>query len=52
MRAWSFDDLTQRVFGLTGDRFQVLFHFTMGVPGDDRRLRTHPPYQHFARRRP
>ena len=30
-----FDDLTHRVFGLTGDDFQVLYHFTMGGPVDD-----------------
>ena len=44
-----FDDLTHRVFGLTGDRFQVLYHFTMGGPVDDPRLQTHPPYQHLGR---
>ena len=44
-----FDDLTHRVFGLTGDRFQVLYHFTMGGPVEDPRLQTHPPYQHLAR---
>jgi SagB-type dehydrogenase family enzyme len=44
-----FDDLTHRVFGLTGDRFQVLYHFTLGGPVDDPRLQTHPPYQHLAR---
>jgi SagB-type dehydrogenase family enzyme len=43
-----FDDLTHQVFGLTGDRFQVLYHFTMGAPVDDPRLRTHPPYQHLT----
>jgi SagB-type dehydrogenase family enzyme len=44
-----FDDLTHRVFGLSGDRFQVLYHFTVGGPVDDPRLQTHPPYQHIAR---
>lgn len=44
-----FDDLTHRVFGLTGDRFQVLYHFTMGGPVEDPRLQTHSPYQHLAR---
>jgi SagB-type dehydrogenase family enzyme len=43
-----FDDLTHQVFGLTGDRFQVLYHFTMGGAVDDPRLQTHPPYQHLA----
>ena len=42
-----FDDLTHRVFGLEGDRFQVLYHFTMGGAVDDPRLKTHPPYQHL-----
>jgi SagB-type dehydrogenase family enzyme len=44
-----FDDLTHRVFGLTGDRFQVLYHFTVGGSVDDPRLQTHPAYQHLAR---
>lgn len=44
-----FDDLTHQVFGLDGDRFQVLYHFTMGGPVDDPRLQTHPAYQHLAR---
>ena len=43
------DDLTHQVFGLTDDRFQVLYHFTMGGPVDDPRLQTHPPYQHLGR---
>lgn len=42
-----FDDLTHRVFGLTDDQFQVLYHFTMGGPVEDPRLQTHPPYQHL-----
>ena len=42
-----FDDLTHQVFGLTGDRFQVLYHFTMGGAVDDPRLQTLPPYQHL-----
>jgi SagB-type dehydrogenase family enzyme len=47
-----FDDLTHEVFGLVEDRFQVLYHFTVGAPVDDPRLQTHPPYQHLARRGP
>jgi SagB-type dehydrogenase family enzyme len=42
-----FDDLTHRSFGITGDRFQVLYHFTMGGPVDDPRLETDPPYHHL-----
>ena len=45
-----FDDLTHRVFGIEGDRFQVLYHFTMGGAVDDPRLRTNPPYEHLRRR--
>jgi nitroreductase len=42
-----FDDVTHRLFGLDGDRFQVLYHFTMGGPVDDPRLQTRPPYEHL-----
>jgi SagB-type dehydrogenase family enzyme len=42
-----FDDLTHRVFGIEGDRFQVLYHFTIGGAVDDSRLRTQPPYEHL-----
>jgi SagB-type dehydrogenase family enzyme len=45
-----FDDVTHKVFGLTGDRYQVLYHFTMGGPVEDSRLQTHPPYQHLEAR--
>jgi SagB-type dehydrogenase family enzyme len=44
-----FDDLTHQVLGLTDDRFQVLYHFTMGGPLEDHRLQTHPPYAHLLR---
>ena len=46
-----FDDATHQVFSLTGDRYQVLYHFTMGGPVEDRRLQTYPPYQHLAQSR-
>ncbi len=39
-----FDDATHLAFGLAGDRFQVLYHFTMGGAVDDPRLQTSPPY--------
>jgi SagB-type dehydrogenase family enzyme len=45
-----FDDVTHRMFGLRGDRFQVLYHFTMGGPVDDPRLQTHAPYEHVTGR--
>ena len=44
-----FDDVTHRAFGLRGDQFQVLYHFTVGGPVDDVRLQTHPPYAHLDR---
>jgi hypothetical protein len=45
-----FDDLTHGTFGLEGDAFQVLYHFTMGGAIDDVRLQTIPAYQHLLRR--
>jgi SagB-type dehydrogenase family enzyme len=39
-----FDDTMHRVLGLTGLEYQSLYHFTMGGPLDDPRLRTLPPY--------
>jgi SagB-type dehydrogenase family enzyme len=44
-----FDDATHEVLGLTDDRFQVLYHFTVGGAVDDARLRTRPPYAHLVR---
>jgi SagB-type dehydrogenase family enzyme len=42
-----FDDLAHRTFGIGDDRFQVLYHFTMGGAVDDVRIQTAPPYQHL-----
>ncbi len=42
-----FDDLTHRTFGIQDDRFQVLYHFTMGGAVDDARIQTVPPYRHL-----
>lgn len=39
-----FDDPMHRVLGLTTLQYQSLYHFTMGGPVDDPRLRTLPPY--------
>ena len=39
-----FDDVSHQIFGLAGNRFQVLYHFTMGGAVDDPRLQTVPPY--------
>jgi hypothetical protein len=44
-----FDDATHQLLGLNGDRFQVLYHFAVGRPVEDTRLRTFAPYAHLDR---
>ncbi|MBW8370716.1 MAG: hypothetical protein K0M66_07065 [Thiobacillus sp.] len=39
-----FDDADHDVLGLTDSRFQVLYHFAVGMPVDDPRLLTLPAY--------
>jgi SagB-type dehydrogenase family enzyme len=39
-----FDDAVHKVLGIEGDRYQSLYHFTLGHPLDDARLSTVPPY--------
>jgi len=39
-----FDDEVHELLGLAGDRYQSLYHFTVGHPVEDRRLTTLPPY--------
>jgi hypothetical protein len=46
-----FDDVFHDLLGLTGDRFQDLYHFTVGTPVEDTRLRTHAPYAHLISHR-
>jgi SagB-type dehydrogenase family enzyme len=41
-----FDDVVHRALGLTGNNWQSLYHFTIGVPVEDLRLSTAPPYAH------
>ena len=43
-----FDDLVHQVVGLTDERFQSLYHFTVGGPEEDPRLSSQPPYEHLA----
>ena len=43
-----FDDVLHRALGLTGNDWQSLYHFTIGGPVEDLRLRTVPPYAHLA----
>ncbi|MBV8557548.1 MAG: SagB/ThcOx family dehydrogenase [Planctomycetaceae bacterium] len=42
-----FDDAFHDLLGLSGDRFQDLYHFTVGAPVDDPRLTSLPPYGHL-----
>ncbi len=45
-----FDDAMHRVLGLEDDRFQDLYHFTVGGAVEDERLQTHPAYAHLGAR--
>ena len=42
-----FDDELHRALGLKGHHWQSLYHFTIGNPVEDLRLRTAPPYSHL-----
>ena len=44
-----FDDPLHELLGLDGDHWQSMYHFTVGLPLEDRRLSTHPPYFHLKR---
>jgi nitroreductase len=39
-----FDDAVHALLGIRDTRWQSLYHFTIGAPVADRRLRTEPPY--------
>jgi len=45
-----FDDAMHRLLGITGRTWQSLYHFTVGGPVEDSRLRTLQPYFHLGRR--
>ena len=45
-----FDDPCHRLLGLAGDAWQDLYHFTVGGPVEDGRLRTAAPYAHLPGR--
>ena len=45
-----FDDACHRLLGLAGDVWQDLYHFTIGGPIEDSRLRTLAPYAHLSGR--
>ena len=42
-----FDDVLHHALGLKGHDWQSLYHFTIGNPVEDLRLRTAPPYAHL-----
>jgi hypothetical protein len=43
-----FDDAMHEMLGIHGRSWQSLYHFTIGGPVEDARLRTIPPYAHLA----
>jgi SagB-type dehydrogenase family enzyme len=43
-----FDDPMHEVCGFRDNRFQSLYHFTIGSPIEDERLTTLPPYHHLS----
>ena len=45
-----FDDAVHDILGLTDNQYQSLYHFTIGLPIEDRRLTTYPPYGHLKNR--
>jgi len=43
------DDMMHRFLGLDDDTYQDLYHFTVGMPVEDKRLTTLLPYHHLKR---
>ena len=46
-----FDDAAHEALGLAGDRWQDLYHFTVGTALDDPRLQSEPAYGHLGPQR-
>ncbi len=44
-----FDDPVHQILGFTGNHFQDLYHFTVGVPVEDHRLQSWPAYSNVDR---
>ncbi len=44
-----FDDAVHEMLGIKDNRYQSLYHFTIGKPVEDSRLTTYPPYHHLKR---
>jgi SagB-type dehydrogenase family enzyme len=47
-----FDDPVHQAFGLAGERWQSVYHFTIGTPVDDARIETGPPYPQRQKEQP
>jgi nitroreductase len=45
-----FDEAVHGLIGIADDRYQSLYHFTVGHPLEDPRLTTFPPYSHLRDR--
>jgi SagB-type dehydrogenase family enzyme len=45
-----FDDGVHDIMGFKDNQYQSLYHFTIGVPVEDPRLTTYPPYFHLEGR--
>ncbi|TAN68484.1 MAG: SagB/ThcOx family dehydrogenase [Methylobacter sp.] len=43
-----FDDSVHELLGIKNDKFQCLYHFTVGKPLEDKRLETLPAYGHLT----
>jgi SagB-type dehydrogenase family enzyme len=46
-----FDDAVHDILGFSDNRFQSLYHFTIGKHIEDKRIKTLPPYYHIERKR-
>jgi SagB-type dehydrogenase family enzyme len=44
-----FDDSVHEIFGIKDERFQSLYHFTVGTPLEDTRIQTLPAYAHLQK---
>ncbi|MDJ0807827.1 MAG: SagB/ThcOx family dehydrogenase [Gammaproteobacteria bacterium] len=46
-----FDDVMHQQLGMTDKEWQDVYHFTIGMPVEDQRLQTKPPYHHLTQLR-
>jgi SagB-type dehydrogenase family enzyme len=47
-----FDDPVHQLIGLSGPRYQSVYHFTVGTPVSDARIETGPPYPQRQQEKP